>query len=626
MRRALGAAAPALLALALVAAGVLWSWRPGALPGSLALSALGLLAAAAVALIGGAAAHARPASAEFVAHAAVQAVKAAQALKEAQAAEAAAAAAAAEQSGAGSADEKSAKAPPAPAASADDPDPKDAGSGPPEPPAGSQPDASVASGPTPPAAALFTACCVGFALAGLPNVVIAAVQVFAPQLADGDWIARSAILGRAVGNLRQPNHLSSLLLWSAIAVVALLELGRFGDPQRRGRWVAWPCLALLLGAVVLTASRTGMVGAVLLGLWGLADRRLSRPGRVMLMSAPLCYAFFWGLMAAWSHFGQQAFGGTARLSESVESSSRVGIWVNAVKLIEAYPIGGVGFGEFNFAWTLTPFPGRPVAFFDHTHNLVLQLAVELGLPLTAVILALLVWALWRALRGAWGAQAEGGPNGAARRCAIAMVLMIGLHSMLEYPLWYAYFLLPASWCLGFALGRPQQPAVTVPRPWPLAAAALLVVVGALAAVADFARVVPIFHSPPDAPPLEERIARGERSVLFAHHAHYAAATTSSEPEAELRSLQQAAHHLLDTRLMIAWARAYAGTDDIDRARYLAARLREFRNPAADEFFAPCPREGDKVSAVPASEGAGLPFQCVLPERRPRLSWESFIAR
>ena len=30
--------------------------------------------------------------------------------------------------------------------------------------------------------------------------------------------------GRAVGNLRQPNHLASLLLWSAIAAVGLLEL------------------------------------------------------------------------------------------------------------------------------------------------------------------------------------------------------------------------------------------------------------------------------------------------------------------------------------------------------------------------------------------------------------------
>ncbi len=34
-----------------------------------------------------------------------------------------------------------------------------------------------------------------------------------------------------------------------------------------------------------------------------------------------------------------------------------------------------------------------------------------------------------------------------------MVLMIGLHSLLEYPLWYAYFLLPTAFAWGFALSR-----------------------------------------------------------------------------------------------------------------------------------------------------------------------------
>src|SRR5439155_17968394 len=69
-------------------------------------------------------------------------------------------------------------------------------------------------------------------------------------------------------------------------------------------------------------------------------------------------------------------------------------------LIRMHPWAGVGFGEFNFAWTLTPFPGRPVAFFDHTHNLILQFVVELGVPLALLVLGLLLWALALALRGA----------------------------------------------------------------------------------------------------------------------------------------------------------------------------------------------------------------------------------
>ena len=56
-----------------------------------------------------------------------------------------------------------------------------------------------------------------------------------------------------------------------------------------------------------------------------------------------------------------------------------------------YSFQGLKFAwKFNMAWTLTPVPGRPTAFFDHTHNLALQLAVELGLPMATLVMALLL--------------------------------------------------------------------------------------------------------------------------------------------------------------------------------------------------------------------------------------------
>ena len=39
--------------------------------------------------------------------------------------------------------------------------------------------------------------------------------------------------------------------------------------------------------------------------------------------------------------------------------------------------------------------------------------------------------------------------------------------------------------------------------------------------------------------------------------------------------------------MIAWARRWHEAGEMDKARHLAQRLREFRNPQADEFFAVC---------------------------------------
>ena len=88
---------------------------------------------------------------------------------------------------------------------------------------------------SPQAVPLFALFCSGWVVAGVLNAALGALQVFAPGVPDGQWIARSGLVGRAVGNLRQPNHLSSLLLWSAIAVIPLLELGRL----RRG--LGWAC-------------------------------------------------------------------------------------------------------------------------------------------------------------------------------------------------------------------------------------------------------------------------------------------------------------------------------------------------------------------------------------------------
>ena len=367
--------------------------------------------------------------------------------------------------------------------------------------------------------------------------------------------------------------------------------------------------AFLVFGLVLSASRTGTVGVVMLALWGVLDRRLSKPIRLMLVLAPLAYVLMWLGVTEWAHASRQVFGGEARLSEGDISSSRFAIWSDTWGLIKQHPWAGVGVGEFNFAWSLTPFPHRPVAFFDHTHNLPLQFAVELGLPLAAAVLGLLLWALWEAFAAA---NQDPGPRGSMLRSAFMIVLMISVHSLLEYPLWYAYFLLPTAFVFGLAVGgapAPVEPAASPVRArpvWALVAAAVLVTAGGIASLFDFARVVVIFTPADDAAPLADRIADGRRSWLFAHHADYAAATTTAHPSEALASFKVATHYLLDTRLMMAWAAAYAESGDIERARHLAQRLREFHNEDSKTFFEPC----DK----PAAPGSELPFQCTPPSR------------
>ena len=522
----------------------------------------------------------------------------------------------------------------------------------------------------------FAPFAIGLVVAAALSTVVALVQAFLPDLPDGDLIARSGLPGRAVGNLRQPNHLCSLLLWGVIAVVALLEMRRLAL-----QWAAL-LVALMVFAVELSASRTGAVGLGLLAAWGLLDGRLSRPARVLLVLTPVIYALSYGAMALYGHWTDQAFGAEARLATGEATSespnSRKRIWANALTLIAQQPWTGVGFGEFNIAWSLTAFPGRPTAFFDHTHNLPLELAVELGLPLAALVLGLLVLALWQAWRRSGEAT---GDAGTAARAAFMLVLMIGLHSMSEYPLWYAYFLLPTAFAWGFALGSggarkddaakldatfaataataqtavtaltevaapttataatalaaateataataAAHPRVTPTAPSPPASSAtnewrvhasrilgLLLVIGSVYAVFDYLRIAAIYSPGTNAAPLNERIAAGQRSLLFGHHADYAAATSPDPLPGRELAFRRATHHLLDTRLMQAWAEYLAETGELDKARWLAQRLREFRNPASDDFFAPC-----------ADATSPPPFQCQPPQRSH--AWREFAQR
>ncbi|MEY4754516.1 MAG: hypothetical protein RJA44_2191, partial [Pseudomonadota bacterium] len=492
---------------------------------------------------------------------------------------------------------------------------------------------------------LLTPLMLGLLVAGAASVVVALVQVFMPTVADGFWIAYPTTPGRAIGNMRQPNQLSTLLLWACAAAVWL---------GLRWRW-AFGLLALLLVAlvsgVVLTASRTGLVGVILLALWGAIDRRLPGRVRLLLLAMLPLYALGWWGMEQWSAYSGDVFYGDDQIKKTLHgdpSSSRGKIWSNTLAMIAAHPWRGVGVGAYNFIWSMSPFPDRPVAFFDHSHNLPLQLAVESGIPLALLVLALFGAALWFGRAALFSADEQ---RAWGARTALFMLTMIGVHSLLEYPLWYVYFLLPTALLAGWYCGSGDRERETPPapdsemarhydswlghtQPMPRAGlpdappawrerlpsgllwrshllAGLFTLLLSLAALGEYWTVVVIFE--PDMSlgtpgPLDERIKRGQRSLLFGHHADYAAVTMAEHPEAVFDSFERPLYHLLDTRLMITYARALAARGELDRATHVAARLREFRNPASDEFFAPC------HSSEP---GAALAFQCGKdPQLRP----------
>ncbi len=430
---------------------------------------------------------------------------------------------------------------------------------------------------TPQGQALSHAALLGFFVAGLGSAVIAVAQYFA---VDGPW-ERLGKDGRAGGNLAQPNLLGTQLLWAFAALVALRAR------LRLGRTLAWLGAALLLLAVAMSASRSAALGCLVLVLWGALDRRLGRETRGLLLAAPAALMVAWAVLTLWPQVGGPGFAGTALLQKADPTSSRWQLWQQCATLITANPWLGVGWGQFNFAWSLTPMPHLPRTAgytFSHAHNIVLQWAVELGLPLALLLVGLLGYALLRSAQVLWR---RGGNPPVDQRAALAMVLVVLLHSQFEFPLWHTNFLLPTVFLLGLAVGRSGD-AVAPVHPSPNASVApLLLALAAAWALMDYRAIAAVYLPPPEAPPLERRIATAQQSWLFGQFADRFAGTLARPGERALDVYPRAAFELVDPRLLASWAQALAEHQQIDKARFLAARLAEFDSPLAKRFFAAC---------------------------------------
>lgn len=460
----------------------------------------------------------------------------------------------------------------------------------------------------------------GLTLAGLIGLLLSLVQVFHPAWADGVVVAVPTIAGRAVANLRQPNHLSTLMVFACAAAAWLGAQGRL--PAR----VAALAVFGFIAVIVLTASRTGMVGMAFLTLWGCLDRQLPRTVRWALIGAPALYGIAWGGMWLWSHADTTvAFAAEARLHDGSDiSSSRFKIWANVLTLIEQQPWLGVGYGRFNFAWSMTPFPTRPIAFFDHTHNILLQWAVEFGVPLALLMTGLCSWAFWVLVRP-WRAEREG--TAALQRhtvgaCAV-IVAIAGLHSLLEYPLWYGYFLWPTAFAFGLGLSargadgaeaRAARPAVVTPAAHAngglrrQALPGLVMAVLAVWCALDYTVASNIYAPRRGAGPLDDRIALGLKMPWWGYQADYALVNRpdDDEPSPPPALFGRTVYNLLDARLMMAYARSLAEHGQVDKARHVAQRVFEFRNSMSKSWTSSC--------AEPRAPGVAVPFQCEQPQQ------------
>lgn len=291
-----------------------------------------------------------------------------------------------------------------------------------------------------------------------------------------DWIVSKNSV-EVYGNLAQRNHYAAYLalglvsgvhlyargllhggLLAAAAVPLLCTMGLSGS---RSAWLYLAALPLL--ALLLTRCR------------GVAeDRRWLRASLWLLAGFVLAQ---WLVTLPW--FAPPDAARVITASERMlggTDSARLELWSRGWHAFLQAPWLGTGMG--GFTWKFYEFQAatgtaalRGTA--NHAHNLLIQWLAEAGIAGGLLVLAaFLFWArdLWRA-----AACPED-------RWLFGIVAVLGIHSMLEKPLWYSYFL--GILGIVFGLGAARFLAPRLPRAWRVAATAGLLA-GALTLVIFF---------------------------------------------------------------------------------------------------------------------------------------------
>lgn len=275
---------------------------------------------------------------------------------------------------------------------------------------------------------------------------------------------------RPFANLAQPNQLATLLMLGLAATAFLYE-------ARLVRASLGMLVALILSfGLAMTQSRTTLLGLTVIWVAYLVLRK--RAGlRMKPVALALPTLLFLGCVWAWpliSDFLLLANGGS--MGERMGQNLRLTLWRSMVDAVGRSPWIGYGWNQVALAQQATALDHPATRYwFESSHNIVLDLALWAGLPVAILATCgMLFWFVRRVM---------------ACRDPLSWSLLIGIsvvlcHAMVEYPLAYAYFLLPIGLFLGALrvnTGEDSRRLWSVPR--------LVPVFVSVAAIAVFAKVV-----------------------------------------------------------------------------------------------------------------------------------------
>ncbi|KWC52595.1 PglL family O-oligosaccharyltransferase [Burkholderia ubonensis] len=327
-----------------------------------------------------------------------------------------------------------------------------------------------------------------------------------------------AVERRPYGNMAQANHLATYIAFALAGALYLVQT------RRLAVW-AWLMLSVVLsGGLALTVSRGPWLQVavmVVAGFWMARVESRGKPGapanvraRAWLMPVLLA-AVFVAVNGAvrWANLHYHlnlAVSAAERMRDAGQIAPRLALWKYGLAMFREHPLLGVGWGEFpSHQFALARALGG-VEIANNSHDIFIDLLAKSGLLGLGVLVVTLVLWFVRALRA---------PQTSTRVFGFALVGVLLMHALVEYPQQYMFFLLPVMFVIGLLEAKPLR---IVPGRAAFALFALLTVGGLLAALPvlrDYQRAEVLYYGTDPAAQY-----RGAPSLLFGAWGDYGAAT------------------------------------------------------------------------------------------------------
>lgn len=275
-------------------------------------------------------------------------------------------------------------------------------------------------------------------IGGMFNWLVVLLQTLGVELAG--WVVPHA-LARNGANLTQVNHLANYL---ALALASLIYLA---ITKKIKPTFALVFAIFLLFPIAMTGQRMGWLYVLILSVGGwwsvrrLNQHEMSFRAWWLLLLVP-AFVIVQLIIPMMPISGLPAMPTEKVVAGMQGSSIRLELIREAWHLFLQQPLLGIGFGQFGWQdFLLAESFDQHVGWYHHTHNILMNMMVEAGLLGALLMLAGVIYFVVNAFRH---------PLTPERFWVYALLTILAVHSALEYPLWYAYFLGIAAIALGLA--------------------------------------------------------------------------------------------------------------------------------------------------------------------------------